>query len=97
MAIFLRDLGLPTPEDETLVTFHMSQFTEFLLKVDGFMLTPCRRSCSIRSLVASCQAIPPSKRIDLISRWLYPVVVLGNLAIFYALLLTIVYERIAPV
>mmetsp|Transcript_56622 Transcript_56622/g.164083 ORF Transcript_56622/g.164083 Transcript_56622/m.164083 type:complete len:609 (-) Transcript_56622:123-1949(-) len=86
MCMFLRDQGMWSPEEELEVKFKFSQFTFLLISIDSFELANAVSGSLAHRFVAWFQAMSPSTMIDTVSRVCFPILMLLQVVVFYAIL-----------
>mmetsp|Transcript_75970 Transcript_75970/g.246033 ORF Transcript_75970/g.246033 Transcript_75970/m.246033 type:complete len:488 (-) Transcript_75970:81-1544(-) len=72
MCMFMRDKGETTPKDESLVQMQFGIFLELLIEVRKYLLKVSRHS----SFIAHFKSSPPSSRLDMTCRILFPSMVI---------------------
>lgn len=81
---FLSDKGYQRPERELSAKLTFDDFLEFLVRVDDYMLAIPRPS----HVSPFSRSLAPSVRLDILFRWLFPLVVALKIVSFYAVVNT---------
>jgi len=83
MCRLLRDLGNPTPVDESKASLNFSQFVTLLVQIERYSI---KRPDGLLQLKAYFQGIAPSERWDVIARFGFPTAIAFQFVIFFALI-----------
>jgi len=81
ICMFLRDAGEATPEVERSAELNFAHFCGLLLDIDRYKL---KHKC--RTIRGKFQSIAPSKRWDVVARWLFPFTMIIQQILFQACL-----------
>merc|ERR1712146_429519 len=90
ICMFLRDSGETTPLNEMEVRLTFSKFTSLLLNIEQYTVLKWRpgwrKTLSCKDFLEYLQAMPPSKRCDVIARKFFPVIMVMQYVVFQAIL-----------
>eukprot|EP00428_Durinskia_dybowskii_P057615 CAMPEP_0170309736 /NCGR_PEP_ID=MMETSP0116_2-20130129/55338_1 /TAXON_ID=400756 /ORGANISM="Durinskia baltica, Strain CSIRO CS-38" /LENGTH=98 /DNA_ID=CAMNT_0010561979 /DNA_START=78 /DNA_END=374 /DNA_ORIENTATION=+ len=79
MCMFLRDNCECSPDDEMSVTLTFGRFAVLLQNFESYSFVQ-RKATLLQGLLAS----PPSSRIDVVSRWVFPLLILVQVIFFFS-------------